>query len=162
LISVLTVVFEYNTCRLILHSQAGPPLELTIAQPYLFNSSTTPLTATVPKHDLEARSGPRCTASVSLELVHRRLGHMVTQTVLAAHDAGIWPDLRIVPDVDPMCVTCKLSSIQRTAHSSSPVAHATSPGQILFMDIVSNTSPIGGLTSRTHFSHYLLTVDAFY
>ena len=38
---------------------------------------------------------------------------------------------------------------------------ATKPAQILFLDIVPNNSPDGGLTSQTYFAFYLLIVCAF-
>ena len=41
------------------------------------------------------------------------------------------------------------------------VAQVTQPGQCFFLDIVPSTSPVGGLSSGSHFKQYLLAVCAF-
>ena len=50
---------------------------------------------------------------ISLELLHQRLGHICTRSLLAGDTANVWEDieLRIYPD--PFCISCKIYSIKK-------------------------------------------------
>ena len=63
--------------------------------------------------------------------MHKRLGHRATKSILLAKNANLYSDVKIIPDHDPFCTTCKLSTIR--AQDRGPVAeerHDTKPGQI--------------------------------
>ena len=47
---------------------------------------------------------------IALELLHQRLGHRSTRSLLAVDNANVWEDveLRIYPD--PFCTSCQISS----------------------------------------------------
>ena len=90
---------------------------------------------------------------IALELLHQRLGHRSTRSLLAGYTANVWEDveLRIYPD--PFCTSCQISSMNKNARSKIPLKPKT-PFKWVFMDIIPSTSP-KSLTSDTTFSNYL-------
>ena len=50
---------------------------------------------------------------IGLELIHQRLGHRSTKSLLAGDTANVWEDveLRIYPDT--FCTSCKISSMEK-------------------------------------------------
>ena len=58
---------------------------------------------------------------IALELLHQRLGHRSTISVLAGTTANVWEDveLRIYPD--PFCTSCQISSMNKKARSKIPL-----------------------------------------
>ena len=98
--------------------------------------------------------------SISLQLMHKRLGHRATKSILLAENANLYSDIKIIPDQDPFCTTCKLSTIR--AQDRGPVAearHDTKPGQILYLDAQPNMAK-QALTKRDYYHDYLNVVDA--
>ena len=96
---------------------------------------------------------------IALELLHHRLGHRYTISLLAGYAANIREDveLRIYPD--PFCTSCQISSMNKNAISKIPLK-PKAPFKWVFMDIIPSTTP-KSLTSGTTFSNYLLIVDAY-
>ena len=58
---------------------------------------------------------------IALELMHQRLGHRYTRSVIDVDTANGWEnsELRIYPD--PFCTSCKISSINKKARSKLPL-----------------------------------------
>ena len=50
---------------------------------------------------------------VSLELLHQRLGHRSTRSLLAGYAANIWHDIKIRIDPDPFYKSCQISTINK-------------------------------------------------
>ena len=52
---------------------------------------------------------------IAIELLHQRLGHRSTRSLLAGDTSNIWEDveLRIYPD--PFCTSCQISSMDKKA-----------------------------------------------
>ena len=50
---------------------------------------------------------------IALELLHQRLGHRSTRSLIAGDTANVWEDveLRIYPD--PFCTSCQISSMKK-------------------------------------------------
>ena len=96
---------------------------------------------------------------IALELLHQRLGHRSTRSLLAGDTANVWEDvdLRIYPDT--FCTSCQISSMNKKARSKIPLK-PKAPFKWVFMDIISSTAP-KILTSDTMFYNYLLIVDAY-
>ena len=92
-----------------------------------------------------------------LELLHQRLGHRSTRSLLAGATANVWEDveLRIYPD--PFCTSCQISSMKKKARSKI-TPNPKAPFKWVFMDIIPSTAP-KSLTSDTTFSKYILIVD---
>ena len=90
---------------------------------------------------------------IALELLHQRLGHRSTRSLLAGDTANVWYniELRIYPD--PFCTSCQISSMNKKAWSKIPL-NPKAPLKRGFMDIIPSTSP-KSLTSNTKFSNYL-------
>ena len=86
---------------------------------------------------------------VSLELLHQRLGHRSTRSLLAEDTANVWGyvDLRIDPD--HFCTSCQISSINKKARSKIPL-QPRAPFMWVFMDIIPSTAT-KSLTSDTIF-----------
>ena len=47
---------------------------------------------------------------IALELMHQRLGHRSTRSLIAGDTANVWEDLELRIDPDPFCSSCKISS----------------------------------------------------
>ena len=58
---------------------------------------------------------------ISLKLLHQRLGHRSTRSLLAGNTANVWEDieLRIYPD--PFCTSCQISSMNKKSRSKIPL-----------------------------------------
>ena len=77
---------------------------------------------------------------IVLELLHQRLGHRSTRSLIAGYTANVWKDveLRIYPD--PFCTSCKFFSMNKKARSKLPLK-PKSPFKWVFMDIILSTAP---------------------
>ena len=96
---------------------------------------------------------------IALELLHLRLGHRSTISLLAGDSANVWEYVELRIDPDLFCTSCQISSMNKKARSKIPLK-AKAPFKWVFMDIVPSTAP-KSLTSGTTFSNYLLIVDAY-
>ena len=96
---------------------------------------------------------------VSLELLHHRLGHISTRSLMAGDTENVWKDieLRIYPE--PFCTSCEISSINKKDRSKNPFK-PKSPFKWFFMDIIPEKAP-KHLTRETNFSNYLLIFCAY-
>ena len=88
---------------------------------------------------------------VALELLHQRLGHISTRSLLVEDTANVWEDveLRIYPD--PVCTSCQISSMNKNVRSKIPLKRKA-PFKWVFMDIFPSTAP-KSLTSDTTLSN---------
>ena len=86
---------------------------------------------------------------IDLELLHQRLGHRSTRSLLAGDAANVWEDveLRIYPD--PFCTSSQISSMNKKARSKIPLK-PKEPFKWVFMDIIPSTAP-KSLTNDTTF-----------
>ena len=51
--------------------------------------------------------------NIALELLHQRLGHRSTRSLLAGDTANVWEDVEIRIDPDPFCTSCQISSMTK-------------------------------------------------
>ena len=96
---------------------------------------------------------------IPLELLHQRLGHRSTRSLLAGDTANVWEDVELRIDPDPFCTSCKISSMNKKARSKITLK-PKAPFKWIFIDIIPSTAP-KSLTTDTTFSDYLLIVDAY-
>ena len=96
---------------------------------------------------------------IALELLHQRLGHRSTRSLLAGDTANVWDDVEIRIYPDPFCTSCQISSMKKKARSKIPMK-PKAPFKWVFMDIIPSTAP-KSLTNDTTFSNYLLIVVAY-
>ena len=70
---------------------------------------------------------------IALELLHQRLGHILTRSLLAGDTANVLEDvdLRIYPD--SFCTSCEISSMNKKARSKFPLKPKV-PFKWFFMD----------------------------
>ena len=95
----------------------------------------------------------------SLALLHQRLGHRYTRSLLAWDIANVWEDIELRIDPDTFCTSCQISSMNKKVGSNNPL-NPKAPFKRIFMDIIPSTaSKI--LTSDTKISNYLLIFDAY-
>ena len=76
----------------------------------------------------------------ALELLHQRLGHRYTRSLLAGDTANVWEDVELIIDPDHFCRSCPISSINKKARSKIPLK-PRAPFKWVFMDIVPSTAP---------------------
>ena len=96
---------------------------------------------------------------IALELLHQRLGHKYTRSLIAGDTANVWEDVELRIDPDPFCISCKISSMNKKARSKIPLK-PKAPFKWVFMGIIPSTAP-KSLANDTTFSNYLLIVDAY-
>ena len=77
---------------------------------------------------------------IALELLHQRLGHRSTRSLIAGDTANVWEDVELRIDPDPFCTSCKTSSMNKKARSKLPLK-PKAPFKWVFMDIIPSTAP---------------------
>ena len=97
---------------------------------------------------------------ISLELLHQRIGHRCTRSLLDGGTSNFWEYVELRIDPDPFYTSCQISSMNKKARSKIPLK-PNAPFKWVFLDMVSSTAP-KSLTSDTTFSNYILIVDAYY
>ena len=50
---------------------------------------------------------------IALELLHQRLGHRSTRSLLAGDTANVWEDVELIIDPDPFCTSCQICSMNK-------------------------------------------------
>ena len=58
---------------------------------------------------------------IALELMHQRLGHRSTRSLIAGDNANVWEDAELRIDPDPFCTSCKIYSMNEKARSKLPL-----------------------------------------
>ena len=58
---------------------------------------------------------------IGLELLHQRLGHRYTRSLLAGDNANVWEDAELRIHPDPFCKTCQISLMNKKARSKIPL-----------------------------------------
>ena len=96
---------------------------------------------------------------IALELLHQRLGHRSTRSLLAVDTTNVWEDVELRIDPGPFCTSCQIYSMNKKARSKIPLK-PKAPFKWVFMDIIPSTAP-KILISDTTFSNYLLIFDAY-
>ena len=91
---------------------------------------------------------------IALELLHQRLGHRSTRSLISGDTINVWEDVELRIDPDPFCTSCKISSMNKRARSKIPL-NPKAPFKRVFMDIIPSTAT-KSLTNDTTFSNYLL------
>ena len=96
---------------------------------------------------------------IALELMHQRLGHRSTRSLIAGDTVNVWEDAELKIYPDPFCTSCKISSMNKKARSKLPMK-PKAPFKWVFMDIIPSTA-LKSLTNDTNFKNYLLIFDAY-
>ena len=96
---------------------------------------------------------------IALKLLHQRIGHRSTRSLIAGDTANVWEDVELRIDPDPFCTTCQNKSMNKKAKSKIPLK-PKAPFKWGFMYIIPSTAP-KILTSDNNISNYLLIVDAY-
>ena len=96
---------------------------------------------------------------IALELLHQRIGHSSTKSMLAGDTDNVWEDVELRIDPYHFFTSCQISSMNKKARSKISLK-PKAPFKWIFMDIVPSTAP-KSLTSDTKFSNFLLIVDAY-
>ena len=88
---------------------------------------------------------------IALELLHQRLCHKSTRSLLAGDTDNIWGNIELIIDPDPFCTSCEIYSMDKKARYNNPL-NPKAPIKWGFMDIIQSTAP-KSLTSDTTFSN---------
>ena len=96
---------------------------------------------------------------IALKLLHQRLGHRSTRSLLGRYTANVWKDIELRIDPDSFCTSCHISSMNKKARSKNPLKPKAS-FKWVFVDIMTSTAQ-KCLTSDTTFYNYLLIVYAY-
>ena len=90
------------------------------------DNAVTLLHSAVRKHDFMGKSmeiskkNPKRN-KISLELMHQRLGHRSTRSLIAGDTANVWEDAELKIDPDHFCTSCRISSMNKKARSKLPL-----------------------------------------
>ena len=93
-------------------------------------------------------------------MLHQRLGHRYTRSLLSGDTANVWEDVELRIDPDPFFTACQITSMNKKAGSKIPL-NPKAPFKWVLMNIIPSTAP-ESLTSDTTFSNYILIVDMYY
>ena len=72
---------------------------------------------------------------IALELLHQRLGHRSTRSLLDGNTANVWEYVELRIDTDPFCTLWKISSMNKKARSNITLK-PKAPFKWVFMDII--------------------------
>ena len=86
---------------------------------------------------------------IALELLHHRLGHRSTISLIAEDTTNVWEDVVLKIDPDPFFTLCRISSMKKKARYDIPLK-PKAPFKWVFMDISPSTAP-KSLTNDTTF-----------
>ena len=84
---------------------------------------------------------------IALELLHQRLGHRSTRSLLAGDTTNVWEDVELRIDPDTFCTSCQISSMNKKVRSKI-LLKLEALFKWVFMDIIPST-PSKSLTSDT-------------
>ena len=71
--------------------------------------------------DLSKKNKIPAREKIALELLHQRLGHRYTRSLLAGDTDNVWEDAELRIDPDPFFTSCKISSMKKKARSKIPL-----------------------------------------
>ena len=72
---------------------------------------------------------------IALKLLHQRLGHRSTRSLISGDTVNIWEDVELRIYSDPFCTSCQISSMNKKARSKIPMK-PKAPFKWVFMDII--------------------------
>ena len=58
---------------------------------------------------------------IALELLHQRLGHRYTRSLIAGDTVNVWDDVELGIDPDPFCTSCRIYPMNKKARSKIPL-----------------------------------------
>ena len=58
---------------------------------------------------------------IALELLHNRLVHRSTISLLPGDNANVWEDKELIIYPVPFCTSCQISSMNKKARSNNPI-----------------------------------------
>ena len=88
---------------------------------------------------------------IALELLHQRLGHRSTRSLIAGDTANVWEYVELRIYSDPFCTSCKISSMNRKPRSKIPLK-VKAPFKWFLIDIILSIAP-KSLTNDTNISN---------
>ena len=57
----------------------------------------------------------------ALGILHHRLGHIYTVSLMARDTENIWKDIELRIYADPFCISCQISSMNKNTMSKNPL-----------------------------------------
>ena len=124
--------------------------------PFALNGQT--VDDRVPARSTRARE--RHDVRVSMELMHRRMGHRSFKSIAAADALKIWKGVKIQQTPDEYCAECHIGGIPKAHRGANPPYEASAPGKILFLDVIPNPAK-GSVVWATAYKDYLIVADAY-
>ena len=76
---------------------------------------------------------------IDLELLHQRLGHRYTRSLLAGDNANFWEDIEPRIDSETFCTSRLISFLNKNNRSKNPLK-PKSPFKWVFMDTIPSTA----------------------
>ena len=86
---------------------------------------------------------------VALKLLHHRLGHISTRSLMAGDTTNVWQDIELKIYPDPFCTLCQISSMNKKSGSKNTLKPKAS-FKWVFMEIIPEPPP-ESLTDETTF-----------
>ena len=86
---------------------------------------------------------------IGLELMHQRLVHRSTISLLAGDTDNVWGGIELKLDPDPFCTSCQISSMNKQARYKNSLK-PKSPFKWVFMAVIPSTATMF-FTSDTNF-----------
>ena len=115
---------------------------------------TPSISAAVGQHNEQVRT------AIDLDLLHDRLGHRNTSTILAASHHHLWLDVRAVATSETFCASCPIATIPHARKNRGPEQKPTRPLDRIGLDIIHNPVPDGVVPESS--CQFLLAVIDYY
>ena len=97
---------------------------------------------------------------IPIELLHQRLGHTRTNTLLYTSQHRCWADTIAMMSPEKFCDPCQIVTTRSNNRCKIPPSNPLEPGHTVYMDLLPPLSPTG-LTPATTFKCYLWLVDRY-
>ena len=75
-----------------------------------------------------------------MKLLHHRLGHISTRSLMDGYTENIWKDIELSIDLDPFCKSRHISSMNKKDVSKNPLK-PKARFKWVFMNIIPATAP---------------------
>ena len=90
--------------------------------------------------DMSKKTKSPARKKIALYLLHQRLGHRSTISLLYGDTANAWEDIELIIDPYPFCTSCQISSMNKNSWSKIPLK-PKAPFKWVFMGIIPSTTP---------------------
>ena len=145
-----SVEFDDDSVHITLFRNQPDALHITLEQPFQQQQ----------QRKIFANMAQSNKKKISIEIMHKRLGHCAFNSLLLASNDDLYNDVTITQAPTGFCSGCHIGAIRRARRGNHPVGPTTQSGLVWFLDIIKNPYP-NGITRQSYSQYYLNMVDSY-